>query len=105
MIFLYIYIGFSLLTFVLMLLQMTTLIHRFENKYKDKLTKNKNLNQDQNKMPFFFEILKMFVKCFIPILNVIFFCSVLFLGNRIETQVTRKVENEMKLKDIMKKTN
>lgn len=101
MIFLYIYIGFSLLTFVLMLLQMTTLIHKLENKYKDKLPKNKNPNQ----IPFFFEVLKIFVMCFIPILNIIFFCSVLFLGNRIDTQVTKQVENEMKLKDITKKTN
>ena len=99
MIFLYIYIGFSLLTFVLMWLQTITLSRKIVEKHG--LTKTRKADH----VAMFLEMLKIFIMSFVPILNLILFCSVVFLGNRIEKEVTKQVEEkieEAKLLDIIK---
>lgn len=99
MIFLYIYIGFSLLTFVLMWTQTITLARKIVEKHA--LTKTRNTDH----VAMFLEMFKIFIMSFVPILNLIFFCSIVFLGNRLEKEVTKQVEEKMeeaKLLDIIK---
>ena len=100
MTFLYIYIGFSLLTFVLMWLQTIILTRKLEKKHQ--IVKVRKTNH----LAVFFEFFKFFIMSFIPILNLILFCSVLFLGNRIETELTMQVEDRLEEEGYLdKETN
>lgn len=89
MIFLYIYIGFSLLTFLLMWGQTIILERRLRKKHK----LNEKVKADH--LAFLFAGFKILLQCFIPILNLILFCSVLFFGNKIEEAVTMQVEDRL----------
>ena len=88
---LWIYIGFSLLTFVLMYLQIVTLGNKFLNKHQDKI----NENHKKEYLPFFFAMLKFLFICFIPVINIGLFCSIVFYGDELEQIVEQKVEEKL----------
>ena len=93
---LYIYIGFSLLTFALVWLQAITL----GNKILDKHKNNVNKNHKKDHLSSFFTMLKIFVTCFIPVINIGLFCIIIFCGDKLEKVVTQKVEEELESKEI-----
>lgn len=100
MTFLYIYIGFSLLTFALVWGQTIILERRLRKKH------NLNKKVEADNLAFWFAGFKMFLMSFAPILNLILFCSVLFLSNRIEKEVTKQVEDRLEEEGYLgKETN
>ena len=90
MIFVYIYIGFSLVTFVLAWGLTLTLTYKLIKKHNLVKVGNADLP-----LTLFFEGFKMLVLSFVPIVNVILLFGVLFLGNRIESEVTTQVEEQL----------
>jgi hypothetical protein len=74
-----------------MWLQIVTLGKKLLDKYKEKM--NKNSKKDT--LSLFFVMLKIFVMCFIPIFNIILFCSIMFYGDQFEELTTQKVEEEL----------
>lgn len=92
---LYIYIGFSLVTFVLMWLQVVTLGNKFLDTHKDKVDEN----HKKDHLSSFFAMFKIFVTCFIPVINIGLFCIIIFCGDKLEQNVIQKVEEKLESKE------
>ena len=95
MLFLYIYIGFSLLTFVLMWLQVVTIGNKFLDIHKYKLDKNRK----KDHLGSIFAMLKILVVCFIPVINICLFYSIVFCGDKLENDAIKKVEDKLELSE------
>lgn len=72
-----IYIGFSILTFVIMLMQTYISSKRLKRKYPD-IINEFNKNNKSGVLEKTFEYTKIFIICFIPIVNIVIFFSTLF---------------------------
>lgn len=90
--FLWIYIGFSLLTFILVLLQVLILTNKLFKKYKDKIDNN----HEKDYLSLIFETLKILIISFIPIINIAMFYVVVFYGNKLEGMMVGKIEEQLK---------
>lgn len=75
MIFLYIYIGFSILTFATTLMQSYLMIKQLKREYPDVVSEfEKNNKQGVLERAFYY--IKTFISCFVPIINIgIFYVS------------------------------
>lgn len=81
MIFLKIYCGFCIITFILMELRIYEEIQKAKRKYADKIKENK---VKTNLLETLCVHIRMFVMCFIPIINLGIFWSVLFNGIQVQ---------------------
>jgi len=74
-----IYLGFSITSFVLMILAVQNATHTVKLRFKDKLTDKKKVD----KLGLIFNYIKMLILCFIPIYNIIMFgfAFSLFMNN------------------------
>ena len=92
MVFLYIYIGFSVLTFILVLMQSYLVSKQLKRKHPDLVGKLNN--NKQSVLERIFSYIKVFVSCFVPIINIGIFYVALFESKKVE---------EKALNDIFKK--
>ena len=89
MIFVYIYIGFSLLTFLLVWTKTLSLTDRIKKEYKLDSVDN------TSHIEWFEEALKIFAFSFIPIFHLLLFYSVLFYSDDIDIEVTEEVGRKL----------
>lgn len=95
MIFLYIYIGFSVLTFVMTIIQSYLVSKQLERRYPDLVSKF-NKNNKQSVLEKVFSYIKIFVSCFVPIINMGIFYVELFENNKVEEKVLNKMKEDIK---------
>lgn len=93
MIFLNIYIGFSILTFVMMLMQSYIVSKKLKRQYPDTVNEYEK-NNKEGILEKIFSYIKLFVSCFVPIINISIFYVSLFESKKIE---------ERALSDMLKK--
>ena len=95
MIFLYIYIGFSVLTFIMTIIQSDLVFKQLERRYPDLVSKF-NKNNKQSVLEKVFSYIKIFVSCFVPIINMGIFYVILFENNKVEEKVLNKMKEDIK---------
>ena len=95
MIFLYIYIGFSVLTFVMTIIQSYLVSKQLKRRYPDLVSKF-NKNNKQSVLEKVFSYIKTFVSCFVPIINMGIFYVALFENNKVEEKVLNKMKEDIK---------
>ena len=83
MIFLYAYIGFSVLTFVMMYMQMYLVYKKLERQYPDIVREYEKRNK-RGILEKIFSHIKHFVTCFVPIMNISIFYVALFENKKLE---------------------
>ena len=88
---LYIYSGFSILTFLLMWIQTTIWSHKFKRKYHDLLSKKQRLDFLMSLL----NVIKMLIICFVPVLNIVMFYLILFSSEEIEVSVLKRVRAKL----------
>lgn len=92
MILLKIYIGFCLITFLVVEMGMYEIQQQAKRKYADKISGNWN-KQKQSFLEKLCVHIKMFIICFVPIVNIGMFWAVLFNGVKIQEDVLNKINN------------
>lgn len=95
MIFLYIYIGFSVLTFVMTIIQSYLVSKQLKRRYPDLVSKF-NKNNKQSVLEKVFSYIKTFVSCFVPIINMGIFYVALFENNKVEEKALNKMKEDIK---------
>lgn len=90
MMFLKIYIGFSILTFILLLMQTYTLSRQLKRELPDDV-KEFNKKNKTSALEKIFTWIKIFVGCFVPIVNIGIFYTSLFGEDEIKEKVLNKL--------------
>ena len=93
--FLKIYIAFSLLTFVLLLMQSYLIVKDFERKYPDAVNKWK-MDNKTNIIEKICSYTKSFVCCFVPIIHIGIFYASLFEQAKVEEKVLKELDKYIK---------
>lgn len=86
MMFLNIYIAFSLLTFVLILMQSYMVVKKIKREHPDDVDKLKKKSK-KGFLETIFSYIKIFIICFVPIMNIFVFCAILFKEKEVEEKV------------------
>ena len=89
MLFLKIYVGFSILTFVMLLIQCYLIEKDLKRKYPD-VVSGYLKNNKKNILEKVFTYLKAFVSCFVPIINIGIFYVYLFESEKMEEKTLNK---------------
>lgn len=84
---LYIYLGVSILTFIVFVLTNASLIHTAKGKIKDLPNKH-----EKDKAGLVISYLKLFIISFIPIVNVFFLFILLFCGDEINKRTSKIID-------------
>lgn len=91
MLFLKIYCVFCIIVFVLMELCIYEGIQKVKRKYTDKIKENKNKNKAKaNPIETLCVHIRIFITCFVPIINLGMFWSVLFNGIQVKENAMKK---------------
>lgn len=91
MITLYIYLGISILTFIIFSLTSASLIHVAKSKIKDLPDK-----YEKDKAGLINSYLKLFIISFIPFVNIFFLFTLIFCGNEINKRTNKMVDEAIK---------
>lgn len=96
MLFLKIYIGFSILTFFVVLMQAYLLTKRIKRKYPDIIQEfsKKNKSGILEKL---FEYIRTLIICFVPIVNISLFIVVLFKAEDFEDRILQRIQENIKV--------
>lgn len=94
---LYIYLGFSILTFLLMWLQTTIWSHKFKRKYHDLLSKKQRLDFMMTLLNF----IKTLIICFVPVLNIVIFYLFLFSSDKLEDSILKRVRAKLESEEYI----
>ena len=95
MLFLKIYIGFSVLTFFVILMQTYILTKQFKRKYPDTI-QELGKNNKSGFLERLFECIRILIICFIPIMNLCLFIVVLFKTEEVEERTFQRVQKRIK---------
>ena len=90
MVFLYVYIGFSVLTFIMTVIQGYLVSKELERKHPDTVDEFRKKNK-QGALEKMFSYIKTFVTCFVPIINISIFYVSLFEAERVKEKALRKM--------------
>lgn len=93
--FLKIYCVFCIIVFVLMELCIYEGIQKAKRKYADKIKENKN-KAKANLVETLCVHIRIFITCFVPIINLGMFLSVLFNGIQVQENAMKKVDKAIK---------
>lgn len=91
MLFLNIYIGFSILTFVLVLMQSYLIVKNLKRKYPDAINRYEKDNKG-NILEKICSYTKIFVSCFVPIINIALFYVALFDSSKAKEKTLAALE-------------
>lgn len=91
MMFLNIYIAFSLLTFILLLMQSYLIEKDLIREYPDAMKKHIKENK-KNVLEKIYSYIKSFVSCFVPIINIGIFYASLFAFDEVKEKVLEKLQ-------------
>lgn len=95
MVFLNFYIGFSVLTFIMLLMQSYVISKRLKRRYPD-ITSEFNKNNKETILEKIFSYIKFFVSCFVPIINIGIFYFSIFESEKVEEKMLNKMKDEIK---------
>lgn len=95
MLFLKIYCVFCIIVFVLMELCIYEGIQKAKRKYADKIKENKNKIK-ASPLEILCVHIRIFATCFVPIVNLGMFWSVLFHGIQVQDNAMKKVDKAIK---------
>jgi hypothetical protein len=95
MMFLYAYIGFSILTFVMMYMQAYIVCKKLERQYPGIVREYKK-RDERGILEKIFSYIKNFVICFIPIMNICIFYVALFENKNVEERTLNEIQNDTK---------
>lgn len=95
MIFLYAYIGFSVLTFVMMYMQSYLVSKKLERQYPD-IVREYNKRNKRGILEKIFSYIKQFITCFVPIMNISIFYVALFENKKVEERALNEIQNNIK---------
>ena len=93
MIFLYIYIGFSILAFAMMYIQVYTVYKKLERQYPD-IVAEYNKRNKRGTLEKIFSFIKHLVTCFVPIMNISIFYVALFENKKVEERALNEMMKE-----------
>ena len=96
MLFLKIYIGFSVLTFFVILMQAYLLTKQFKRKYPD-IIQEFSKNNKSGILEKLFEYIRILIICFIPVVNISLFIVVLFKAEEFENRVLQRLQENIKV--------
>lgn len=96
MLFLEIYIGFSVLTFLIVLMQAYLLTKQIKRKYPD-IIQEFSKNNKSGILEKLFEYIRILIICFIPVVNISLFIVVLFKAEEFEDRVLQKIQKNIKV--------
>ena len=94
MIFLSIYIGFSVLTFVMLLMQSYVVSKRLKRKCPD-IVNEFYENNKENVLEQIFSWTRTFISCFVPIINLGIFYVSIFEFEKVEKRTLDKMLNDI----------
>lgn len=95
MIFLKIYCVFCIVIFLLMEICIYEGIQKIKRKYADKIEENKN-KAKANILETLCVHIRIFVTCFVPIINIGIFWAVLFNGVQVQNNIMKQVDGAIK---------
>lgn len=93
MIFLYIYIGFSILTFAMMYIQVYTVYKKLERQYPD-IVAEYNKRNKRGTLEKILSFIRHLVTCFVPIMNISIFYVALFENKTVEERALNEMMKE-----------
>ena len=96
MLFLKIYIGFSVLTFFVILMQAYLLTKQIKRKHPDIIQKFSK-NNKREILEKLFEYIRILVICFVPMVNLSLFIVVLFKAEDFENRVLQRLQEKIKV--------
>ena len=88
-----IYLGISILTFVMYILTNMSLANRTKAKYGDKL-KKKNKKKDVPGV--ILSYTKIIIQCFLPLWNIVLLFVIIFCSSKVTKAADEAVEKELK---------
>lgn len=88
-----IYLGISVLTFVLYTLINFSLQNKIKRKYTDKMKENKNKKKDV--FGVIFSWLRLVIMSFIPIYNILLLIVIIFKSDEIMNEGENKIKTEL----------
>ena len=96
MLFLKIYIGFSVLTFFVILMQTYILTKQIERKHSD-IMQELSKNNKSGVLEKLFEYIKIFIICFVPIINILLFFVTLFNSEEVEKRALQRIKKRIEV--------
>lgn len=96
MLFLKIYIGFSVLTFLVILMQAYLLTKKIKRKYPD-IIGEFSKNNKSGILEKLFEYIRILIICFVPMVNLSLFIVVLFKAEDFENRVLQRIQENIKV--------
>ena len=90
-----IYLGISVLTLVLMILNNFSIVNRMKNKYGKEIEEKSKETKKKDVAGIILGWLKVAIMSFIPIYNIILLIVMLFFGNKIEEKSDEMVKNAL----------
>ena len=96
MLFLKIYIGFSVLTFFVILMRAYILSKQIERKHPE-LMQELGKNNKSGILEKLFEYIIIFIICFVPMVNLSLFIVVLFKAEDFEDRVLQRIQKNIKV--------
>lgn len=94
-VFLKIYCVFCIVIFLLMEICIYEGIQKIKRKYADKIEENKN-KEKVNILETLCVHIRIFVTCFVPIINLGIFWAVLFNGVQVQNNIMKQVDDTIK---------
>lgn len=95
MLFLKIYIGFSVLTFFVILMQTYILTKQIKRKHSD-IMQELSKNNKSGVLEKLFEYIKIFIICFVPIINILLFFVTLFNSEEVEKRALQRIKKGLR---------
>lgn len=94
MLFLKIYIGFSILTFLVFLMQTYIFTKQIKRKHLD-IVQEFSKNNKSGILEKLFEYIKILIICFIPIVNLCLFIVTLFKTEEVEERTLQRIKKRI----------
>lgn len=88
-----IYIGFSILTFILTFMRAYTISKQLKRKYPDIINEFSKKNKVDT-LENIFVWIRLLVACFVPIINICIFYVSIFESERVEKKVLNKLKKD-----------
>lgn len=96
MLFLKIYIGFSILTFLIILMQTYILTKQVKRKYPDTIQEFSK-NNKSGILEKLFEYIRILIICFIPIVNLCLFIVILFKTEEVKDRTLQRIKKRIEV--------
>lgn len=90
-----IYLGISIITFILMVLNNFSIVNRMKNKYGKEIDAKSKETKKKDIAGIVLGWLKAVIMSFIPIYNIILLIVMLFFGNKIEEKSDEMVKSAL----------